>query len=551
MNSGSNNPAEHFEDLLTQLRLCHHKAIQELEDKVSKLKKERCLDAEKLEVFYVRNQQLREQNKALQEAIALLEGRLRAGACDRCATLEQDLKNNKDLNLHLVAKLQTERVNLEGGNRKVHSDLHRLTVSRSHDQQTSPAEEEEGIIPDSPILPSSVPVAKRLRKRRNNRNKPVCYGELPLPQSRHLLFNTDGAKDSGGTEVLVPNTCDLHTEISDVSHELKEATAETPEGLRDQETKTAQGAESSLKVPSKCDLHLRSSLSSTLIHSPGLTTERSPSLLPQTKWLSEHGTNNKAKRKKEQSEPEPDQIKAQRVQETVAKQKESNHTRPELTDQTCRDQSLIKKPLDNKAKKQRQEELVDTDCTWVSHSVLQGGQGQDSQPGLAEKAVDSLDMMFDNTTFGEYKTYDSSHEDQSQACDDDDEDDEDEEDYDHGPETSPGPSKARQPTFAYAAVVRKKDERRKLQGVTCRECESYYADLPEEQKQKKLSMCSRHRFLYVPPCTPENFWEVGFPSTQTCIEKGYIKEDDNQQARSRRRQPLNVLFSPKRNQQAS
>uniref|UniRef100_A0A3Q3II49 DNA endonuclease activator Ctp1 C-terminal domain-containing protein n=1 Tax=Monopterus albus TaxID=43700 RepID=A0A3Q3II49_MONAL len=75
--------------------------------------------------------------------------------------------------------------------------------------------------------------------------------------------------------------------------------------------------------------------------------------------------------------------------------------------------------------------------------------------------------------------------------------------------------------------------------------------LPEQEKQKKLSACSRHRFLYIPPCTPENFWEVGFPSTQTCIERGYIKEDNNPQARSRRKQPFNALFSPKRNQQQS
>uniref|UniRef100_A0A3P8SKY8 DNA endonuclease activator Ctp1 C-terminal domain-containing protein n=1 Tax=Amphiprion percula TaxID=161767 RepID=A0A3P8SKY8_AMPPE len=73
--------------------------------------------------------------------------------------------------------------------------------------------------------------------------------------------------------------------------------------------------------------------------------------------------------------------------------------------------------------------------------------------------------------------------------------------------------------------------------------------MPEEEKQKKLSACSRHRFLYIPPCTPENFWEVGFPSTQTCIERGYIKEDKNPQARLRRRQPLTALFSLKQSQQ--
>uniref|UniRef100_A0A3Q3VVC8 DNA endonuclease activator Ctp1 C-terminal domain-containing protein n=1 Tax=Mola mola TaxID=94237 RepID=A0A3Q3VVC8_MOLML len=79
--------------------------------------------------------------------------------------------------------------------------------------------------------------------------------------------------------------------------------------------------------------------------------------------------------------------------------------------------------------------------------------------------------------------------------------------------------------------------------------QQYYTHLPEEEKQKKLSACSRHRFLYIPPCTPENFWEVGFPSTQTCIERGYIKEEKHPQTRSRRRQPYTALFSPKQHQQ--
>lgn len=48
----------------------------------------------------------------------------------------------------------------------------------------------------------------------------------------------------------------------------------------------------------------------------------------------------------------------------------------------------------------------------------------------------------------------------------------------------------------------------------------YYADIPEEEREKKLASCSRHRFRYIPPNTPENFWEVGFPSTQTCVERG-------------------------------
>lgn len=35
-----------------------------------------------------------------------------------------------------------------------------------------------------------------------------------------------------------------------------------------------------------------------------------------------------------------------------------------------------------------------------------------------------------------------------------------------------------------------------------------------------MASCSRHRYRYIPPSTPENFWEVGFPSTQTCVDRG-------------------------------
>ncbi|NWU78665.1 CTIP endonuclease, partial [Onychorhynchus coronatus] len=103
--------------------------------------------------------------------------------------------------------------------------------------------------------------------------------------------------------------------------------------------------------------------------------------------------------------------------------------------------------------------------------------------------------------------------------------------------------------FPHIEVIRKKEERRKLLGHTCKECEIYYADIPEEEREKKLASCSRHRFRYIPPNTPENFWEVGFPSTQTCIERGYIKEDLAPCQRPKRRQPYAVMFSPKGKEQ--
>ncbi|KAK2507585.1 hypothetical protein MC885_001083, partial [Smutsia gigantea] len=48
-----------------------------LQVKVTKLKKERILDAQRLEEFFTKNQQLREQQKVLHETIKVLEDRSR------------------------------------------------------------------------------------------------------------------------------------------------------------------------------------------------------------------------------------------------------------------------------------------------------------------------------------------------------------------------------------------------------------------------------------------------------------------------------------------
>ncbi|XP_071341930.1 DNA endonuclease RBBP8 isoform X2 [Trachinotus anak] len=640
--SGTNKPAELFEELWRKLGECHQNALQELEAKVSKLKTARCLDAQRLEVFYSRNQQLKEQNKSLQDTINLLEERLRAGECDRCPVLEENLRNEQEQNLRLIAKLKTERNGLQDENRKLQAELHKLKISEP--LQASTPEQEEGIIPDSPVLPSSLPVANRLKKQKNtDKHRRVRYAELPLPHRNSSLFSelneepVDASKNPGRAKVLVPNTCELDTsQISNVNHDLDEVIAETCglELLLDKphmKTDTAAGQRSSSNTPVKNDFRLKpysSSPSSRLIHSPDSTTERSPSLLPRVKRLSHDASMNKAKRKKEESD------NSRGLQEEVDAQEEGKHV-VKQTSAPQSNQSLMKQllgsevqyahngtpsqrpnvssagpafkkpngmkgeggvagrkrnPLQDLRASQDQREagdaerkhrveptwsidpaltlsmydsewrgdklkdkqcdgdLADTDCTWVSHSLLQRLGRRDSVSGLGKKANDSLDVMFDTTTYGEYKSYNSSHLGQSQPCDDEEEEEEEEEEKDSepdSPERSPGPSKARHPTFAHVAVVRKKDERRKLKGTTCKECEVYYAHLPEEEKQKKLSACSRHRFLYIPPCTPENFWEVGFPSTQTCIERGYVKEEKNPQVRLRRRQPLNALFSPK------
>uniref|UniRef100_A0A8C9E584 DNA endonuclease activator Ctp1 C-terminal domain-containing protein n=1 Tax=Phocoena sinus TaxID=42100 RepID=A0A8C9E584_PHOSS len=68
-------------------------------------------------------------------------------------------------------------------------------------------------------------------------------------------------------------------------------------------------------------------------------------------------------------------------------------------------------------------------------------------------------------------------------------------------------------------------------------------------KRKEVGFRSRHRFRYFPPNTPENFWEAGFPSTQTCMERGYIKEDLDPSRRPKRRQPYHAIFSLKGKEQ--
>ncbi|XP_019402487.1 PREDICTED: DNA endonuclease RBBP8 [Crocodylus porosus] len=220
-------------------------------------------------------------------------------------------------------------------------------------------------------------------------------------------------------------------------------------------------------------------------------------------------------------------------------------------------------------------ETVDMmDYTYVSESMLlkMKNQEQDgeSSPKEERKKNDTLAELFDWTPHEEYES--CLVDDSSSACDEKESPHEEEENEEmsaakekkkkHEDKRDKTRQKAfvepyfksdgRKNTvldFPHIEVVRKREERRKLLGHTCKECEIYYADIPEEEREKKLAACSRHRFRYIPPSTPENFWEVGFPSTQTCMDRGYIKEDLGPCQRPKRRQPYNVMFSPKGKEQ--
>jgi splicing factor 4 len=75
--------------------------------------------------------------------------------------------------------------------------------------------------------------------------------------------------------------------------------------------------------------------------------------------------------------------------------------------------------------------------------------------------------------------------------------------------------------FKYVEPVRKKAERQNLKGVECKQCKKFYdAVLPNNggDGNKQNVRCehhdgvSRHRYKYVPPMTPEGFWNIGFES---------------------------------------
>ncbi|XP_030476321.1 protein gamma response 1 [Syzygium oleosum] len=85
------------------------------------------------------------------------------------------------------------------------------------------------------------------------------------------------------------------------------------------------------------------------------------------------------------------------------------------------------------------------------------------------------------------------------------------------------PSAGRQ-SFKFVEPVRRKAERENLKGIECRQCKKFYdAVLPDDESKdndnnKRNFRCehhdgvSRHRYKYVPPMTPEGFWNIGFES---------------------------------------
>ncbi|NWR32672.1 CTIP endonuclease, partial [Tachuris rubrigastra] len=219
--SSAEPSGDFFKELWSKLKECHDKEVQGLQLKISKLKKERCLDAERLEEFYTKNQQLREQQKALHDTIKVLEDRLRAGLCDRCAVTEehmrkkqQEFENIRQQNLKLITELMNEKNNLQDENKKITEQFQQLQ-KELEEQKLQAVELEEGVIPDSPVLTSSFSVVNRMRRKKENRHiryTEHAHSDLELSNSgkkfgKIPLFSTQ-VSSNHREEILVADTCD-------------------------------------------------------------------------------------------------------------------------------------------------------------------------------------------------------------------------------------------------------------------------------------------------------------------------------------------------------
>ncbi|KAL4655435.1 RBBP8 N-terminal-like protein isoform X1 [Arapaima gigas] len=85
---------ESFSELLHKLKALHEREVEGWQERVLELTNQKCCDTKRMEELFSKNQQLREQQKALTENIKQLENRLRAGLCDRC-TVTQDVAKRK------------------------------------------------------------------------------------------------------------------------------------------------------------------------------------------------------------------------------------------------------------------------------------------------------------------------------------------------------------------------------------------------------------------------------------------------------------------------
>ncbi|XP_006734701.1 DNA endonuclease RBBP8 [Leptonychotes weddellii] len=302
-----------FKEIWTKLKEYHDKEVQGLQVKVTKLKKERILDAQRLEEFFTKNQQLREQQKVLHETIKVLEDRLRAGLCDRCAVTEehmrkkqQEFENIRQQNLKLITELMNEKNTLQEENKKLSEQLQQK-IENDQQHQVADLDSEENVIPDSPITAFSFSGINRLRRKENLHVRYIEQTHAKPEQSvctneTHGTSNCPTDKSSFNLATVVAETLGFSVQeesesqgpmspLGDELYQCLEDHKKQPfeESVRNNED-SLRFSDSKSKTPPQEELTTRVSspvfgATSNVKCSLGLNTSLSPSLLETGKKL--------------------------------------------------------------------------------------------------------------------------------------------------------------------------------------------------------------------------------------------------------------------------
>ncbi|XP_004370573.1 RBBP8 N-terminal-like protein [Trichechus manatus latirostris] len=147
---------ESFMESLNRLKDIHEKEVLGLQNKLLELNSERCRDAQRMEELFAKNQQLREQQKALKENVRVLENRLRAGLCDRCMVTQelarkkqQEFESSHLQSLQHVFLLTTEVTRLKEENKSLKEEVKQL---QGLEDRPKPLSREGAMDPPLPLL---------------------------------------------------------------------------------------------------------------------------------------------------------------------------------------------------------------------------------------------------------------------------------------------------------------------------------------------------------------------------------------------------------------
>lgn len=74
-------------------------------------------------------------------------------------------------------------------------------------------------------------------------------------------------------------------------------------------------------------------------------------------------------------------------------------------------------------------------------------------------------------------------------------------------------------SYKFVEVVRNREARAALPGHDCAECRKYYDTLdgllPDADVALAKAACSRHRARFEPYNTPDDFWRLSFPDSES------------------------------------